>query len=346
MPSSIFVYDPTINDPLSKVRGIGRYLQILKENFDKKWIFTDKLKIENLKFKTFINPFFNFLKPPLTMRRVAEKQIAIIHDLIPFKYPNRFPTGIKGKINIFLNQLALNNYDLIVTDSQASKKDIIEILGIDEKKIKVIYPCLPKIFSNKLPANNYELKTNNYCLYVGDSTWNKNLVNLAKAVKTINVSCVFAGKVFEKDSINSVKNLESGSINKWQLEFKEFIKETENDKRFIFKGFLPDKELIGYYKNAKCNILVSRDEGFGFTFLESASQNCPSVLSDIPILKEISNKQGVILTNPGNPNSIADAIGEIFFNKNIRTSLGLAAKERVNFFSGEKFKKSWSDIIY
>lgn len=147
MSHPVYVFDPTQTDKLSSVRGIGRYLQILKENFGKTWIFTDTLKRIPTD-STFINPFFNLLQPPLLMKRVAQKQIAVIHDVIPFKYPQHFPIGIKGKIDIFLNKLALKNYDTIITDSEASKRDIVQFLDFPESKVKIVYPCLPKIFNN------------------------------------------------------------------------------------------------------------------------------------------------------------------------------------------------------
>src|SRR3989338_6357991 len=177
MIQKVFVYDPTASDKLSSVRGIGRYLQILKENFSDDFEFVSqienwKLKIEN---SVFINPFFNFLQPPLTFRRIASKQIAVIHDLIPLKYPAHFPAGIKGSIYILLNKLVLKNYDLIITDSEASKHDIMEKLQVKSYKIKVIYPCLTKGFLN-YETTPYSLLPTPYCIYVGDATWNKNLV--------------------------------------------------------------------------------------------------------------------------------------------------------------------------
>src|SRR3989338_6521875 len=201
MQKKIFVYDPTLEDKQSSVRGIGRYLQILKENFPG-WTYVNNEIMKQLNNDCiFINPFFNFLQPPLTLRRLAQKQIAVIHDLIPLKYPSHFPAGIKGSIYILLNKLILKNYDLIITDSEASKKDIAKILGIKENKIKVIYPCLPKSFaisSDKKVTIPYSLIPNPFCLYVGDATWNKNLVNLARAIKIANVNCVFVGKVFKE----------------------------------------------------------------------------------------------------------------------------------------------------
>lgn len=354
MSNSVYIYDPTLSDKLSQVRGIGRYLQILKENFFD-WIFTDKLStINNQQLRIFINPFFNFLKAPPTIRRIAKKQIAVIHDLIPIKYPEHFPVGIKGKINFFLNKLALKNYDLIVTDSETSKKDIMKILGIKETKIKAIYPCLPKVFTNQrlnhLKFENWDLIGNwkleignSFCLYVGDSTWNKNLVNLAKAIKIINVTCVFVGNVFNPLTRERVNELTS--CDKWQHELKQFLNETKNDKRFIFLGFVPDEQLIELYKKAKLNILVSRDEGFGFSYLEASSQSCPSVVSDTPIFHEISDGKGVYFADQNDPNDIANKIGEIYFHTDLREKLGREVKKRLEYFGTDKFKKQWLEIV-
>jgi len=295
MENRVHVFDPTPIDEQSRYRGVGRYLQLLKENFSQ-WTFSSNLAMKQFNNEmVFINPFFNFLQPPLLMKRIAKKQIAVIHDLIPLKYPEHFPAGFRGNINIFLNKLALRNYDTIVTDSEASKKNIIKILGMDQSKIKVIYPCLPRIFTNlKSQAPNpkqiqnandqnskhlersnlfgtWNLELGNYCIYVGDATWNKNLVNLAKAIKIINVPCVFVGKVFEgltldagnlkvdnedrnsrlenpdsnlkfQDPVSNFKHRASGFTNLWQQEFHQFLKLVENDKRFIFAGFIDEKD--------------------------------------------------------------------------------------------------------
>ncbi|PIP14650.1 hypothetical protein COW98_00225 [Candidatus Roizmanbacteria bacterium CG22_combo_CG10-13_8_21_14_all_35_9] len=389
----VFVYDPTASDKLSSVRGVGRYLQILKENFPKNTIFTDSLKRISAD-SVFVNPFYNFLTTPLTLKRITQKQIAIIHDLIPLKYPTHFPAGVRGNINIFLNKLALKNYDLIITDSEASKRDIMEKLQVKSYKIKVIYPCLPKLFTEKSQILNLKSQINPkfqkqnskrlefgafklfgswnldlgaYCMYVGDATWNKNLVNLARAIKIINVTCIFVGKVFNeavdvaseetlreadcrdnRQSLAEEKYHERQNLPRanhpWQRELKEFFELTKNDRRFIFAGFLPDSDLLKLYQQARLNILASRDEGFGFSFLEAASQGCLSVLSDIPVLKEISDGNA-LFCDPKNPYDLADKIGEIYFNKNIRNKVGQLAKKRSEFFSKKKFRSKFLKII-
>lgn len=343
--NKVICYDPTASDKLSSVRGVGRYLQILKENFPE-WTFTDKL-INSLTQNSpdiLINPFFDLLKKPLTLRRLAKKQIAVIHDLITLKYPAHFPVGIKGKINVFLNKIALKNYDLVITDSQSSKKDIINILGLPENKVKVVYPCLPKVFNkakNKNDNPKFKIHNSQFCLYVGDATWNKNLVNLARAIKIANVFCVFVGKVFSQEIRQQANSL----TNKWQKELRQFLIETKDDKRFIFAGYIPDSELIKLYQQAVVNLLPSRDEGFGFSWLEAASQGCPSVLSDIPVFQEISNQGLALFAKAKDPYDIADKISQIYFNKNLRNKLGKKAKEISNFFSPSKFQKEFLCLL-
>ena len=389
----VFVYDPTTSDELSSVRGIGRYLQILKENFANEFEFVNNETMKQLNNDcVFINPFLNFLQPPLTLKRIARKQIAVIHDLIPLKYPSHFPPGIKGSIYILLNKLVLKNYDLIITDSEASKADIINILHIREDKIKVIYPCLPDSFINpkseirnpkqflNLQNSNFEfvssfdIRASNFCVYVGDATWNKNLVNLAKAIKIADVNCVFVGKVFEnltvddrrlkvgvEDRKSKIEKNQSSTFNHqplssiihplssnlhhpWQNELNEFNEITKNDKRFIFPGFVPDSELIKLYEQASFNILPSRDEGFGFSYVESAQFGCPSLLSDIPVLREISDGKAMFF-DQNNPTDIAEKIKEIINDKNLRNKIGDGAKKRSEFFSRKKFRKEFLSII-
>ena len=342
MTPQVVVYDPAATDELSKVRGVGRYLQILKENFPD-WTYTSDVSglEKEARAEIFINPFFNPLSSPPVTKKIAQKQLLVIHDLIPLKYPSHFPAGIRGKLNILTNKKTLNLYDLIITDSEASKGDIKEKFKIPETKIKVIYPCLPQIFTIKLKEQEsptYQLPTTDYCIYVGDATWNKNLVNLAKAVKLADTTCVFVGKVFGQ--INQLTKVE----NLWQEELVEFFKLAKGDPRFVFPGFITDGELIALYKNAQANILVSRAEGFGFSYLEAASQETPSLLADIEVLHEIS-QDAALFVDEQKPEMIAEKIKGLVSTDELRQTLGQEAKERSRFFSAEKFRQDFLNLI-
>src|SRR3989344_8078823 len=80
------------------------------------------------------------------------KMITILYDLIIMKYPqethNQTAIDIKKarlSSNIVANQKRRLSWvkkecDAVICISESTKKDAIELLGIDEKKLKVVYP--------------------------------------------------------------------------------------------------------------------------------------------------------------------------------------------------------------
>ena len=337
MDTRIVIFDPTITDQMSKVRGIGRYLKLLKETLKNNAIFTNDLTSVS-KDSVFINPFFNFYTSPILSKKIFLKQIAIIHDVIPLKYKKHFPVGIKGYFNLIRNKKSLLIYDLFITDSESSKLDLINILKIDEAKINVVYPTLTDNFQHseaKKPAFINE-KNDKYIIYVGDATWNKNLLNLAKAIKNSDVKAVFVGKVFDLNNQN---------VNHpWQKDLKQFLEFVKNDDQFIFPGFVKDAELVWLYKNAILNVLLSHDEGFGFSYLEAGSQKTPSVLSDIAIFKEIA-QDNALFADQNNSKDISEKINSLINDVNLRNTLGEESYERSKFFSKEVFKSNFLKAI-
>lgn len=351
---NVYIFSPEKIDPLSKFRGGGRIVQILKENLPKAKFISDldillNARVNKVKNSIFVNPYFNPFQKPKILKRVAQKQVQIIFDVIPLKYPNQFPVGIRGKFNLFLNKLALKNYHKIITISRQSKKDIADYLQFPEKKIEVVYPTLSQSFlkaKNQSPNRQPEfkspdqLKLNNFCLYVGDVNWNKNLVNLARAIKIINVTCVFVGKAFE-----TLTKKPARLSHPWQKEFHDFLTEVNDDKRFVFLGYVTDNQLAKIYQQAKVNILVSRDEGFGFSYLEAASQGCPSILSDIELFHEIA-KDSAWFAKVNDPYDIANKIGEVYFNSDLKDKLAKKAYQRSLYFNQKKFKNKITNIFY
>lgn len=80
----------------------------------------------------------DWLQPP-----TKAKKVTTIHDLIVYKYPESFQQ--KGGHDIVVNQKRRLEWvkkegDMIICDSEATKKDAMEILDIEEKRLKVIYP--------------------------------------------------------------------------------------------------------------------------------------------------------------------------------------------------------------
>lgn len=334
MSGKVLLYNP--QDSQGQVRGVGRYIQLLKEALP---------ELESYEIGSYsddailLNPFYNIIQSDQLTKRVARKQIALIHDLIPLKYPNHFPIGIKAKLDVFKNKRALKNYDAVVTDSETSKKDIVKMLQIDEKRVHVIYPTLTRSFSqqpSKDPLNLPFQLPPKYCVYVGDATWNKNLVFMAKAIKAANVTCVVVGKVFVHN-----QSLD----HPWQKELRDFFLETKGDKRFLFTGFISDNDLIKLYTQSRLNILLSRDEGFGFSFLEAASLRVPSVLSATPIFRETA-LDSALFSSISDPTEAANRIEELYFDDYKQQIMASKALDRSKIYTKQLFVTKWRSLLF
>lgn len=317
-----------------------------------------------------INPFFNPTQKAKNYKK-AKKKIAIIHDLIPLKFKKYYPTGLKGIWYNFVNKRIIKKYDFIVTDSQISKNDIVSIYSVPQEKVQVIYPCVDKLFLPHLsiskngethhPFHKENTKTvaeftdlplklitqnqklaelKNFVIYVGDATWNKNLPNIARAIKLTNIPCVFVGRVFSNEN---TKNIHV-KPHPWQRSLNEFLKLSQGDQRFIFPGYVSDVELKILYKNAKANILVSHEEGFGYSFAEAGYMSTPSVLADRPIFHEIA-KDSALFANPESPKDIAEKITQLFYDSVLQERMSIKAFSRAQEYSPKSFNDSWQNLI-
>jgi len=351
----VYFFDPVANDRESKIRGIGRYVESLYDCFADSCHFVSDVK--EVPFNSiFINPFFDLFKKPLTYRRIAKIQIAVIHDLTPLIYWEKFPVGIKGRLTELLNRYLIHKtYDNIITDSKSSKRSIVDMIGLNKDNVQIIYPMVTNTFlthlssvKNEKPKTFPQLESftspPQYCLYVGDVTWNKNIVNIAKAIKIANVHCVFSGKHFIRSKMNKFLINKKKFYNPWLEELFSFYQEIENDKRFILAGFTSDKDLIKLYRNAECNLLLSRSEGFGYPFAESGICKTPSILSNISVFREIAH-DNAIFADPEDPLSISDAIKSIFNDKEKRKIYSQKAYDRACHFNKNEFKSQFFSII-
>ncbi|OGK28755.1 hypothetical protein A3D06_00655 [Candidatus Roizmanbacteria bacterium RIFCSPHIGHO2_02_FULL_40_9] len=333
----IKILDPTSSDELSTFRGGGRFIQLLKENLSEESRFVSSLSEVSQEDELLV-PFWSPFQKPLLNKKIAKQQILTIFDVIPQRYPQHFPVGIRGTLRLWENKKALKYFDKIITISEASKKDINKFLKVSADKIHVHYLATPKQFQQKLlklDKPKFSIPEVPFVLYVGDVNWNKNLVNLAKAIKLANIPCMFVGKTFAENS---------SSDHPWLSEFNQFKKLAHNDHHFIFPGYISNDELVKYYQNALCNILVSRNEGFGLSYLEASTQKCPSVLSDIPVFKEIA-EDSALYTNPEDPQDIAEKIVKFKEDGKLTASYAQKAFIQSKKYSSSIFKKRLLEII-
>jgi glycosyltransferase involved in cell wall biosynthesis len=328
-----------------KVRGVGFYLENLKTALlqyhgeNDFTFFTDSKKIPqniDLVHYPYFDPFF--LTLPF---RKKFKTIVTVHDLTPLVFPRHFPAGILGTMRWQLQKRNLLNADGILADSQSSKKDIEQLVGIDSEKIDVAYLAAASHFK-KLERGTWkeEIKKKynlpeRFVLYVGDITWNKNIPMLIQAMKEINVTLVMVGKALANKNYDK-----QNPWNRDQVLFNELIKE---DKRFIMLGFVPDEDLVALYNTATVFVFPSRYEGFGLPVVEAMQSGCPVVTAKNSSLKEVG-ADAVYYVNENDIYSIANGVGEVFFSEKVQKNLSHRGLLQSKKFSWEKTAEKTIEI--
>lgn len=320
------------------MRGAGRFVSLLKEHLAKEHVHFVPTLDSIPKDATLLLPTWDPFAAPVLTKRVCKRQIQVIFDVIPLKYPQNFSVGLRGKLNVWRNKRAISMMDTIITISHAAKKDIQDILGVPEEKIEVL-PLTVFSMKEKTPLS-LPFK-GDFLLYVGDVNWNKNLPYLAKALLQVKIPIVLAGKPFEKE--RRERTLRE-TVHSWESDYKLFLELVEGQDFVHFAGYVSNEELLWLYEHALGNILVSRDEGFGLSYLEASKHGCPSVLSDIPVFREIAGDKGAVFADPEKPDSLAIAIEQLL-DSSIRKTVTQEAQKRAALFSPEAFAQRLGEIL-
>ena len=300
-------FDITAVDNLNSVRGVGSYTQNLQGELNK---YKDSIGINFVKkgfnpnsYKLVHYPYFDLFFHTLPINSKA-KRIVTIHDVIPLIFPDKFPAGIRGHLNLLLQKRALKNVDLVICDSKTSKSDIVNKLSVDSKKVEVIYLAAGSAFTKLKSAKLLETVKSKYrlpdkfCLFVGDVNWNKNIGTLLEAVSISKIPVVLVGNALTDNSLPQT------------IELNSLINNIGIEKLVTKTSFVPESDLVAIYNLATVTVAPSYYEGFGLPVLESMACGTPVICSDNSSLAEIG-VGAAIFCDPSSPQDVAEKIASV-----------------------------------
>lgn len=330
-------------------RGIGFYtkrlIEAMKKIAPKKGIELEFVKsVDKLLFLDadiihypYFSPFFLTLPG-----KKLTKSVVTIHDLIPPKFIEHYPPGVKGRLRWEIQKRRLKKIDGVITDSFYWQEEIPKLTGYPKEKIYVVSLAAGEEFKiigdNRLLAKikkKYQLP-NNFILYVGDVNWNKNVVGLIEAISKIknqksDIKLVLVGKAFENKDLKETK------------EILQLIKQLNLINQIKILGYVPTEDLVGIYNLAMVYCQPSFSEGFGLPVLEAMSCGCPVVAAKTSSLPEICG-EAAILVDPYDIDSIAGGIKKVLESKKIQEELRKRGLEWVKNFSWEKTAQKTLEI--
>ena len=266
--------------------------------------------------------------PPLTFFTAGAKNVCLITTLGPVTHPQYYPLASRyiAKVAKLVNK----RMDIIITESEAEKKEIVKFLSVPEEKVRVIpsgvdeiYLPLPDLdeIKNEL-LTKYKIKTP-YILHVGAYRPVKNGPTLIRAFAQLKKrgmehKLVFVGKPAQKFD-----------------EVLRLIKELGLEGEVITTGFTQYEDLPKLYNAADLFVLPSFKESFPHVLVEALACGCPVVASNIACMSEIAGEAGIFI-NPHDVNSLAEGMYNVLTNSELRQDLKEKGLQRAKSFSWEK----------
>ena len=214
----------------------------------------------------------------------------------------------------------------ILTISEFSKSEIVDLYHVNPKKIEVVYPAYDKeIFHGKIPKtkqeqikNKYNI-TGSYFLYWGTLQPRKNILRLIEA--------------FAKLKASRLKLVICGKKGWLYEQFFNLVKELGVENRVIFTGFVPTEDLPALIKSSRAFVLPSLYEGFGMPPVEAQAVGAPVVVSRSSSLPEVVGSSGIFIEDPLSIDSIKEALEKVLsLTKIERIQIIKAGKENSKRF--------------
>jgi glycosyltransferase involved in cell wall biosynthesis len=227
---------------------------------------------------------------------------------------------------------------MIVVNSHFFKNKIEQQFGIDQQKIKVIYPSLIKKICSTSEEEKIAVKEkysdgNEYFIYHGIISMEQNLVNLLKAFS-----------FFKKRQRSKMRLFFTGRPG---LKYDEFIHLLASYK---FKNEVMVKADESHSENerllscAYASLYVPFYESEGKVILEAMTWQIPLVVSNTGFLKEYCG-EAALYTDPGNFNDIADKMMLIFKDEQKRHDLIENGTREIKKFTESGADNAWFEII-
>ena len=246
--------------------------------------------------KADLTVFFNYLTPG----GLRGKNMITIYDLVSERFPETMQARNRRLLQGHLRDSA-SRASSILTISQFSKREIMDVLGVPEEKIFVGYCGVDTEFYTPQDgfatgiARNFDL--DRYILYVGTLEPRKNIKTLISAFDLI------ASK--DKD----IKLVLAGGLG-WQPdETLNAIELSKFKDRIVRTGYVSNEEKRDLLRNASVFVFPSIYEGFGMPVTEAMACGTDCVVSDSSSLSEIA---GDLITKvpPKDEELFAQAIEE------------------------------------
>lgn len=252
-------------------------------------------------------------------------KVTVIHDLQHVRQPQNFGVIERAAWRASV-WTAIRFSRRIVTVSESSRRDILEVYGLEPERVRTVHHGVEPAFFGLpagLPASaarGSRIIPEPYLLSVSTVHPHKNWGRWLEAYAKL------AAEGFPQHLV--IAGLEG----KYSRELTRLIAEKKLDRRVHLTGWLARPALLSLFRFAEALVFPSTFEGFGMPVLEAMAAGVPVACSNIPPLHEAAGSAALFF-DPLSEYSMMRSVRELLRDGNLRCRLIEQGRQRAACFT-------------
>jgi glycosyltransferase involved in cell wall biosynthesis len=219
----------------------------------------------------------------------AGLKVAVLYDFIPWLFPEQHLDPAPAYKHWYAQRLAaLNQYDLLLAISEATRNDAINLLGIAPERVVNISGAADAIFRQLDAAELAAIDLRRFgihrpfVMYTGNGDYRKNLAGMVTAYAML-PPALRAGHQLVVNQVGD------------RAQFRLHCQAQGLDEdEVVITGHISDDELLALYNQCKVFVFPSLYEGFGLPVLEAMACGAPVLAADNSSIPEVVGRTDVL----------------------------------------------------
>lgn len=265
--------------------------------------------------------FLSFLEKEVPLWTGSTKVVCMVHDLIPLRFPETvFRNRLHRLYYSTMLKAATSRASIVLTNSEHSRKEILETLHVPEKKIRKITlgvdeAAMGSELDNELLARMGVRRP--YFLAMGSTEPRKNNARVMEAFADLTNS-------------GEMQLVVAGAPWRGRTFPAELSRPT-----IVTTGYVEQESLDCLMRNASALVFASLHEGFGLPVLEAMARGVPVITSNRTALPEVGG-DAALYVDPESVQEIGEAMAKLMADPNLRADLAARGRAQAAQFRWEQ----------